>query len=63
MLAEIKRGEFPKYRKNTNARYCNYEKAEDNNAIIINAGFSLVLKTMDTRNISEDDIADFGILL
>jgi len=63
MLSEIKRGVFPKYRKNADAKYCYYEKSEHYNAIIINAGFSLVLKTTNSKKVSEDDIADFGILL
>lgn len=63
MLREIERGEFPKYRKNADARYCVYGNAEEPNAIIITAGFSLVLKTMNSRTASKDDIADFGILL
>ena len=63
MLDEIKEGKFPEYRKAVYAKYCVYGKAEEQNAIIITAGFSLVLKTMNSRTANKDDIADFGILL
>lgn len=63
MLDEINNGKFPDYRKAVHAKYCVYGKAEEQNAIIITAGFSLVLKTMNSRTASKDDIADFGILL
>lgn len=63
MLDEIKNGKFPEYRKAAHAKYCVYGNAEEQNAIIITAGFSLVLKTMNSRTASKDDIADFGILL
>lgn len=63
MLDEINKGKFPSYRRNTHMTYCVYGKEEEQNAIVITAGFSLVLKTMDHTKISVDDIADFGILL
>lgn len=63
MLDEIKNGKFPEYRNAVHVKYCVYENAEVQNAIIITAGFSLVLKTMNSRTASKDDIADFGILL